>query len=101
MLASHKTPSTASKSCVADFQDDHPKTQRRLHWSFLLLPAAVAAFLGTWQVGRRQWKVEQIKQRSDGLKVIIRFNAMAQPWKYGSLLHIAHVTVKPISTHCY
>ncbi len=46
-----------------------PSEQRRLHWIFLLLPAGIAAFLGTWQVGRQQWKVEQVQQREAGLKV--------------------------------
>ena len=41
----------------------------RLHWSFLLIPAGVAAFLGTWQVGRREWKVDQIRQREAALQV--------------------------------
>ena len=41
----------------------------RLHWSFLLIPAGVAAFLGTWQVGRRTWKVDQITQREAALQV--------------------------------
>lgn len=48
-----------------------PPEQRRLHWTFLLLPAGVAAFLGTWQVGRQQWKVEQVQQREAGLKACL------------------------------
>ena len=43
--------------------------RRRLHWTVLLLPAGVAAFLGTWQVGRQQWKAEQVQQREAGLQV--------------------------------
>ncbi len=46
----------------------HPE-RRRLHWTVLLLPAGVAAFLGTWQVGRQQWKLEQVQQREAGLQV--------------------------------
>ncbi|KAK9903589.1 hypothetical protein WJX75_009401 [Coccomyxa subellipsoidea] len=42
--------------------------QKRLHWGFLLIPAGVSAYLGFWQVGRRQGKVEQIKSREAGLK---------------------------------
>ena len=49
-----------------------PPEQRRLHWTVLLLPAALAAFLGTWQVGRQKWKVEQVQQRETGLKVSLR-----------------------------
>ena len=54
-----------------------PPEQRRLHWTFLLLPAGVAAFLGTWQVGRQQWKVEQVQQREAGLKACTHTSTMS------------------------
>ena len=46
-----------------------PPERGRLHWTVLLLPAGIAAFLGTWQVGRQQWKLEQVQQRQAGLQV--------------------------------
>ena len=60
-----------------------PPEQRRLHWTVLLLPAALAAFLGTWQVGRQKWKVEQVQQREAGLKVMLLLVICKTQWMQG------------------
>ena len=36
--------------------------------SLLLLPAGIAGYLGTWQVQRRQWKVDLIGERQEMLQ---------------------------------
>ncbi|CAL5222265.1 g4603 [Coccomyxa viridis] len=80
----------------------HPE-RRRLHWTVLLLPAGVAAFLGTWQVGRQQWKLEQVQQREAGLQaepVAISQATEALPeyrrvWCQGELLHERSIFVGP------
>ena len=36
--------------------------------SLLLLPAGIAGYLGTWQVQRRQWKVDLIEERYEMLQ---------------------------------
>ncbi|CAL8465270.1 g4805 [Coccomyxa elongata] len=59
---------SASQIGAGSAQEGDVTKGKRLHWTFLLIPAAVSAYLGVWQVGRYQWKVEQVKEREAGLK---------------------------------
>ena len=67
-LATRDVPTVTRMPCMQSGPAAAAK-QGRLHWSFLLIPAGVAAFLGSWQVSRRGWKVEQIRQREAALQV--------------------------------
>jgi surfeit locus 1 family protein len=61
----------ASNAPIATPNPSNPKPKMMSGgWSgtLLLLPAVVAAFLGNWQLERKEWKENIIKQRSKALK---------------------------------
>ncbi|CAK0786861.1 hypothetical protein CVIRNUC_010075 [Coccomyxa viridis] len=101
--ASMRLCAPAAQETIHAAHPPGPPEQRRLHWTVLLLPAALAAFLGTWQVGRQKWKVEQVQQRETGLKaepVAVSQASEALPeyrrvWCQGELQHERSIFVGP------